>query len=62
MRNQSKGGKVMKLAVFGANEIGLTASAVFASHEYKVVCIDQDRDQITALNSGDCWGCRKLWS
>lgn len=53
MRNQRKGGKVMKLAVFGANEIGLTVSAVFASHGYDVVCTDEDRDQITALNSGE---------
>lgn len=43
----------MKLAVFGANEIGLTASAVFASHGYDVVCTDANRDQITALNSGE---------
>ena len=42
----------MKLAVFGANEIGLTASAVFASHGHDVVCTDEDRSQIETLNSG----------
>ena len=43
----------MKLAVFGTNEIGLTASAIFASHGHHVVCTDEDRNQIVALNSGE---------
>ncbi|MGB8001919.1 MAG: nucleotide sugar dehydrogenase [Anaerobacillus sp.] len=42
----------MKLAVFGANEIGLTASAVFASHGHQVVCTDENRSQIETLNAG----------
>ena len=41
----------MKLGVFGTNEIGLTASAIFASHGHHVVCTDEDRSQIVALNS-----------
>ncbi len=43
----------MKLAVFGTNEIGLTASAIFALHGHHVVCTDEDRSQIVALNSGE---------
>ena len=43
----------MKLAVFGTNEIGLTASATFATHGYQVVCTDEDRSKIAALNSGE---------
>ncbi|MGE6298399.1 nucleotide sugar dehydrogenase [Guptibacillus hwajinpoensis] len=43
----------MKLAVFGTNEIGLTASAIFATHGHNVVCTDEDRSQIAALNSGE---------
>ncbi|MFP3470739.1 UDP-glucose 6-dehydrogenase, partial [Micrococcus sp. SIMBA_144] len=43
----------MKIAVFGTNEIGLTASAIFASHGHHVVCTDEDRSQIVALNSDE---------
>ncbi|WP_273853240.1 nucleotide sugar dehydrogenase [Guptibacillus spartinae] len=43
----------MKLAVFGTNDIGLTASAIFASHGHDVVCTDEDRNKIGALHSGE---------
>ncbi|MBS0236003.1 MAG: UDP-glucose/GDP-mannose dehydrogenase family protein [Proteobacteria bacterium] len=42
----------MKKVVIGTGYVGLVAGTCFAELGHKVVCIDQDRDKIDALNKG----------
>ncbi|WP_270179661.1 nucleotide sugar dehydrogenase [Alkalihalobacillus sp. CinArs1] len=42
----------MKLAVFGATRIGVTAAATFAANGYDVICADDDKTIISALKNG----------
>lgn len=42
----------MKLAVFGANTIGITSAATFAIKGYDVTCSDDEKSLISALEKG----------
>src|SRR5215510_5272277 len=42
----------MRIAVIGSGYVGLVAAAGLAELGHKVICVDKDRERITALNQG----------
>lgn len=44
----------IRITVVGSGYVGLVAAACFAEMGHQVVCVDNDRRKVAALQGGEC--------